>query len=795
MKRILLFLLLFSAAIQAQVVNIPNANFRSLLLTGSGNYAVDSNGQPMIIDVNNDDQIQVIEAEAVWGLDLSGTSVNITSLQGIQSFVNLRYLIIPYLNITVLDITALAHLEELDCRNSKLTSLNLSGLSSLKTVDCSGGSGLVYINTLNLSGMPALETLRCNGHKIVSLDLSGKPNLREFSCNGNEITSLDLSELSGLEYLECEYNHLVQLDITGSPLIKELRCFDNAISEIIIGDKEYLEVLRCDENELHEMVLGVMPNLKKIHCSKNQVEVIDVSGCPALNELFAYSNPLRYINMKNGDTGLNTLQILQGTNLIDQLYICVDEGEETDILGWLGTPATAYIDYYMSTYCTFTPGGDYNVITGALLFDNEGDGCDTNDTVISNIKLNINDGAESGSTISGTGLYNFYTQAGSYTITLDFENDHFTITPPFAEINFTEVDSLVTTQNFCLTPNGSHPDLDIVIVPFGARPGFDADYKIIYRNKGNQTLSGHIVFNYEEDVLDFVSANPSEDSSSSGTLTWNYTNLAPFQQREIFVTLNVNGPMETPAVNIEDNLQFTATINPITGDDTPLDNAFVLKETVVGSFDPNDITCLEGDSVNPDRIGEYLHYNINFENTGTAPATFIVVKDVIDTTQFDMATLQMLNASHPVQAKITGNKVEFRFDDINLGPEGKGNVVFKIKTLNTLQTNDDVTQQADIFFDYNWPIQTNEATTVFEVLSRSEFARDNSVKVYPNPSNGMVNITAASEIRSVELYDIQGRLLQAGSSASLDISGRAAGMYFVKVLTEAGMKVEKVVKK
>ncbi|MGQ2982163.1 T9SS type A sorting domain-containing protein [Flavobacterium sp.] len=464
---------------------------------------------------------------------------------------------------------------------------------------------------------------------------------------------------------------------------------------------------------------------------------------------------LESINLKNGNIE-NSFEIHISESNTALQYICIDEDDQI----------YADSDVLFSTYCTFTPGGDYNVITGSLLFDNDGN-CDTNGTVISNIKLNINDGTESGSTMSSTGLYNFFTQAGTYTITPDLENDLFTINPPSAEVSFTAVDSLVTTQNFCLTPNGDHPDLDIVIVPFGAQPGFDANYKIVYRNKGNQTLSGSVVFTYREDVLDFVSANPPQDASASGSLTWDYNDLAPFQQREIFVTLNVNGPMEIPPVNIDDQLGFTATVSPVAADETPGDNVFELKQIVVGSFDPNDITCLEGDSVHPDRIGEYLHYNINFENTGTAPATFIVVKDVIDTTQFDMATLQTINASHPVQATITGNKVEFRFDDIDLGPQGKGNVVFKIKTLNTLQVNDDVTQQADIFFDYNWPIVTNEAITVFEVLSRGEFEKDTSVKVYPNPSNGLVSITAASVIRSVELYDMQGRLLQARATFRL----------------------------
>ncbi|MCW4469511.1 T9SS type A sorting domain-containing protein [Flavobacterium sp. MFBS3-15] len=696
-KTLLLLLLLFTGIMQAQIVNIPDEDFKDYLLYLSGSQT---------INTNNDGEIQVSEALAVQQLTIYDEDGLFSSLEGIEAFSNLSSLSIT----------------------SSVTNINLSGMSQLVNLflDCSN------LSELDMTGLQNLGHLTIYNAPITSLDFSGLPNLVEISLSLDSITSL------------------------------------------IIGDNINLYAFEIHSNSLQELDLSSCPNITMVGVTLNT------------------ENHHVFINLKNGNSyyepnssALYNYTLGEGQY---KFFVCLDEGEMENI---------AYIDAnaIITNYCTFTPGGNYNVITGSLLFDNEADGCDTNDTVISNIKLNINDGTESGSTISSTGLYSFYTQTGTFTVTPDFENDLFTITPPFAEINFIEVDSLVTTQNFCLMPNGNHPDLDIVIVPFGARPGFDADYKIIYRNKGNQTLSGNIVFTYQEDELDFVSANPLQDASASGSLTWDYNDLAPFQQREIFVTLNVNGPMETPPVNIDDNLQFTATINPVTGDDTPLDNVFGIKETVIGSFDPNDITCLEGRSVSPDMIGEYLHYNINFENTGTAPATFVVIKNVIDTSQFDITSFGMLGASHPVNATITGNKVEFYFNNINLGPLGKGNVVFRIKTLSTLQANDDVTQQANIYFDYNWPIQTNDATTVFEVLNSGEFERDYTIKVYPNPSDGIVNISAASEIKSFELYDVQGRLLQAGTNASLDTSGRAAGMYFVRVFTEEGMKVEKVFKK
>ncbi|MBK9742660.1 MAG: hypothetical protein IPO94_06705 [Saprospiraceae bacterium] len=79
-------------------------------------------------------------------------------------------------------------------------------------------------------------------------------------------------------------------------------------------------------------------------------------------------------------------------------------------------------------------------------------------------------------------------------------------------------------------------------------------------------------------------------------------------KREITVTLKVNRPTDTPAVNAGDKLYLTASI---------LDNIFTLENTVVGSYDPNDKTCLRGDRVKPDMVGKVRGLSHRFENTGT----------------------------------------------------------------------------------------------------------------------------------------------------------------------------------
>ena len=545
--------------------------------------------------------------------------------------------------------------------------------------------------------------------------------------------------------------------------------------------------------------MGYHPNLISIEINDSATfPYLNLSGCPNLHSLSLYlsHNPIyspiydpllpnvdMYINIKDGNLlQFGNIQISRTT-----VYICVDEGEQTSLHYNVDNS-------FFSTYCTFIPGGNYNTMAGTLTFDGDNNGCDASDNTIPFIPIQVTDSLNTvlSSSISD-GTYNVYTGVGTFTLMPQFENDWFTVAP--ATVTFADNNNNTATQNFCVAANGVHNDVEVVIISvIPAQPGFDAIYKVIYKNKGNQTLSGNVSISYDDTVLDYVSASTAPSSSAAGSLTWSYDNLLPFETRIINVTLNANGPMEIPAVNIDDVFNFTAAITPTTGDETPTDNVFVLTQTVVGSYDPNDITCLEGATVSPDKIGEYLHYNINFENTGTAPATFIAVKDVIDTTKYDISTLQVLYASHPMEARVTGNKVEFYFGDINLGATEKGNVTFKIKTLETLTVNSSVMQKADIFFDYNWPIVTNEATTTFAILSMGDFVKDNSVTVSPNPSNGIVNISAKAEIKSVQLYDVQGRLLQAANGTTIDVSNRAAGLYFVKVMTAKGMKVEKLVR-
>ncbi len=140
-------------------------------------------------------------------------------------------------------------------------------------------------------------------------------------------------------------------------------------------------------------------------------------------------------------------------------------------------------------------------------------------------------------------------------------------------------------------------------------------------------------------------------------------------------------------------------------------------QEVVGSYDPNDkqvfpkgrsyYQYIENDTK--------LEYQIRFQNTGTAPAYRVVLKDTIDTDELNLASLELGVSSHPYTCAIEQNNIlVFTFDPIELPDsttnlaESQGYVNYKIRQNQYNDCTAEVTNRAHIYFDYNLPIATNQ---------------------------------------------------------------------------------------
>ena len=75
---------------------------------------------------------------------------------------------------------------------------------------------------------------------------------------------------------------------------------------------------------------------------------------------------------------------------------------------------------------------------------------------------------------------------------------------------------------------------------------------------------------------------------------------------------------------------------------------------------------------------------------------------------------------------------------------------------------------------------------------------DKTVKIYPNPTSSIINIESDFTINSIELYDMQGRNLETRqmneTRTAIDISTKSNGVYFLKIKTDHGSKVMKIIK-
>lgn len=85
-------------------------------------------------------------------------------------------------------------------------------------------------------------------------------------------------------------------------------------------------------------------------------------------------------------------------------------------------------------------------------------------------------------------------------------------------------------------------------------------------------------------------------------------------------------------------------------------------------------------------------------------------------------------------------------------------------------------------------------------LGTSELNSDNhDIQIFPNPAQSMITIiSSSSNIKSVELYDMAGRILRTEKankkSIKLDISNYPKGTYVAKIITDKGYFVKKLIK-
>ncbi|UKB81453.1 T9SS type A sorting domain-containing protein [Chryseobacterium sp. MEBOG07] len=441
-----------------------------------------------------------------------------------------------------------------------------------------------------------------------------------------------------------------------------------------------------------------------------------------------------------------------------------------------------------------------NKINGKVRYDIDNNGCDTNDTSASMMMVSTQSPTHKYSTFTnGNGEYSLMAKQGQYMTFVDAQLPNYTINPQNHSYNFVST-GVTDIADFCIAPNQVYKDLEMSIYPIlAARPGFETKYRMVIANKGTQKVSGDIVFNYNGTKMSFLQASSPLVSQNNGSITFNYQDLSPFQTKTIELKFNV---LPIPVNNIGEKLNINGVAN-VAGDVTPSNNEFTLNQNIVGSFDPNDITVLEGSQVLLQDADEYLHYIIRFQNTGNHFAEKVKIHNVLDS-KLDGSTLVLEAFSHSNEAKITNeNDIEFNFNAIYLpGSNDEANshgfIAYKVKPKANVQMNDIINNVADIYFDYNPAIITNTVSTkIIDVVLGTNEKLTNTIKIYPNPTTGIINLNTKSVPEKVEVHNVLGQVVRTFRNVNrIDISDLAAGIYLLKIASKNESSVTvKIIKK
>ncbi len=830
-KLIFCILLLFVSEVKAQYVTVNDPN---LLAWMSENIPLALNGN----------QLDTTSIYVLNTTNINITGISLTDVSTIQYFDSLQSLVLLGTNLTNIPkfpnslteisiqvnlLTSLPTLPNnlltLDVSNNLLTSLPPlnNTLKSLAAV----ANQLTSLPTLNMN----LQYCNIDNNQLVSLP-NLPPSLLTLSCANNQLNNLP-NLLPSLYFLKCSNNNLVTLpsltngmrildfsynNVSALPFLPDslyaILFIDNQISNLPDPLPAYLGFLNCDSNQITEIpplpqsmldlrfsntLVTTMPilneGLEVLQFSKNDITYLPPLP-PNLIEITADSNqitcfppfPQSCTTIKisgNLNTCIpNSSIYLDPTSAL--LPICVDNDNLNNPNNCIG--ASLY---------------------GTVFNDFTNDCIEQNETKLKNVPIDIyNENQEYVGTTTTNQSGNFYSSLAlvGYTIKID-------------------------TSNFQYTTNCSNPGYDTTLTSIDINQMIDLDFAFNCPDNFDLSIqsivNNDIAFPGQPHSLRILTGETSEwfgfECFSALSGIFNITAVGPIQYIGVpptAITPAVNGYIYsynlsdfTTVTNNSFELNFLVDTAAQTGDNIAIyaeilsndnesnitNNSMVFNYQVVNSYDPN------MKEVYPQQVlpgyDDYFTYTIHFQNLGSAPAFNIRIADTLSN-NLDVETFQVLNYSDPNTITINNNILQVRFPNIMLpdsasNPEGsKGFIQYKIKPKSGLAVDSTIKNTAYIYFDYNPAVVTNTAITEYvETMDVATIEKESSFKIFPNPSNGKINITTDLKLDGeikIQLFDLSGKELEIDEIENVNSSNwkinlnENSGFYILQIKDSEG---------
>ncbi|MBK8500636.1 MAG: T9SS type A sorting domain-containing protein [Flavobacteriales bacterium] len=325
-------------------------------------------------------------------------------------------------------------------------------------------------------------------------------------------------------------------------------------------------------------------------------------------------------------------------------------------------------------------------------------------------------------------------------------------------------------------------DLDVHLWSTSARPGFYTQVTAVVRNNSAYP-SGSVDLSLSFDAL---LTNPAPANG-----LWTIGIVQPYAEAvrtfSALVPANIN--------LLGTVMNYTATVTNSASETNTSNNTTTLAVTITGSYDPNDKQGIASSGTSPWQYfldqDEWIDYTIRFQNTGTAAAESVVIRDTLDA-DLNIASLEILGASHAFTPVFDdGREIAFTFSNINLPDSStdllgsQGFVSYRIKPNDGLLVGNLLENTANIYFDFNPAIVTNTTSHWVDFSTSLPEQPLEQVLVLPNPTSDLLNVILPKGPNSVEVISIDGRRIQVPATRrdngfQLDVRSLQPGTYLLR---------------
>lgn len=326
---------------------------------------------------------------------------------------------------------------------------------------------------------------------------------------------------------------------------------------------------------------------------------------------------------------------------------------------------------------------------------------------------------------------------------------------------------------------------------------FESNIYIEFCNEGTEASTSTLLDVILDEHLEYISANYPLLGQNGQTLTFDIGTLNPWECGKIVLVVVPDCDVDLGTLQC-----IQSFIYPTEDCDSGDFHSDRQCSEIVGAYDPNDKRAFPLSGSDEYRIlpDATIRYMIRFQNSGTDTAFNIVILDEISE-NMNLSTFRKISSSHDCYAEINEDReLRFFFDNIML-PDSNVNLIgsngfvsFTMSMVDGLVNDDVITNEADIFFDFNDPIRTNTTTHIVDDgISSTDDIELYDFRISPNPvaNTLIVELEKQDEIMvNAQILGIDGRQLREVEldtrQSKLDVSQLSNGIYFIKISDREG---------